>query len=188
MPKQKFTMPDGELTERDMPVWKTPYNFDTNFESERTALYCADPSKTKQEFKDETDINVILARFTRTGETPPVILPEHFADLTNRTTYFDMASAAADANELFYLLPASTRAEHLNDPTRWADAVVQALEQGNRESLEKLGIATSPAAPQGANQGTPPTPDTPAAQASLAPPGGATGGTPPQPPSDTGKK
>lgn len=148
--KQKFNMPDGEIVDREMPQWKTPYNHDREFESDRTGLYCKDPSLTKQEFKEETDINVILERFTRSGEPPPMVLPEHFMDLTERTNYFDMARQIAVANEKFYLLPAATRAEFQNDPTRWADAVVQAVHLGDREYLAELGI-DAPERPQAAD-------------------------------------
>ena len=111
--KQKFLMPDGELKEHDMPIWKTPWNHDTNFESDRTATFCADESLTKQEFVEEQNINVILERLAKTGEIPNVVLPEHFLDLSGRTDYFTMASKIADANQLFYTLDAAKRAEHL---------------------------------------------------------------------------
>lgn len=163
--KQKVTMPSGEIVEKDLPVWKTPYNHDTNFESDRTSLYCKDPAKTKQEFRDETDINVIINRFMKTGEPPPIALPEHFMDLSQRTTYFDMASRVAEANKLFYELPATKREEFQNNPNLWADAVVKATNQGDYKTLEELGLEVperpevpdiqlkeTPEAPKGAPQ------------------------------------
>lgn len=160
--KQKFQMPDGEIREQDIPMWKTPYNHDREFESDRTGLYCKDPSLTKQEFKEETDINVILERFTRSGEPPPMVLPEHFMDLTERTNYFDMSRQIAEANKNFYLLPAALRANFQNDPTRWADAVVQAVHLGDREYLEELGIEAppKPLAAEQAKPGATPAPET----------------------------
>jgi hypothetical protein len=140
--KQKFAMPDGEITEKEFPIWKTPYNHDTNFESDRTATYCKDPSLTKQEFVEEADINNILARFLKTKEVPPMALPEHFTDTTGKLTYFEMEMKLAETSAMFYSLPAATRAEHQNDPTQWADAVVQAVQQGNGDALDDLGIDT----------------------------------------------
>jgi len=139
----KIKMPDGELVENKTPQWKTPFNHDTDFESERTGLYCRDPSLTKQEFKEDADINVILERFMRGGDLPPPVLPEHFADTSGKTTYFEMASKVAIANKVFYELDAKKRAEHLNDPTRWADAVVKATEAKDADALEQLGIDVS---------------------------------------------
>lgn len=133
-------MPDGEVVEKDMPFFKTPWNHDTNFESDRTATFCADPSLTKQEFVEEQDINTIIERLTKGGEIPNIVLPEHFLDLSGRTDYFTMASKIADTNRLFYTLDAKTREDHLNDPARWADAVVKATEAGDADQLELLGI------------------------------------------------
>lgn len=173
--KRKFQMPDGEIREHEMPEFKTPYNHDRDFESERTGLFCKDPSLTKQEFKEESDINVILERFMRGGDAPPPVLPEHFMDLTGRTNYFDMATKIAEANRIFYLLDARTRAEHLNDPTRWADAVVKATETGDRDGLRALGLDVPPEKPQEppegrSKPGATPAPDKPIA-ASEAPKG-----------------
>lgn len=177
--KQKYTMPDGEIVEKDMPAWKTPYNHDTNFESDRTALYCADPSLTKQEFKEDCDINVIIERFIKTGQPPPITLPEHFGDLTTRLTYFEAATAMAEANKLFYLLPAAKRAEHLNDPNRWADTVMVALEKGDTETLIANGIEVERRAAEGGDPGNPLSGGTPAPTPAGAPsPPAPTGGTP----------
>lgn len=120
--------------------FKTPFNHDTNAESDRTGLACADPSLTKQEFKEDADINNIIARFQQTNELPPIPLPEHFMDIRNRQTYLQVQEHMAEANAIFYKLPAQLRAEHLNDPARWADAVVKAVEAGDLEKARKLGI------------------------------------------------
>lgn len=186
--KTKFTMPDGEIIEKEMPLFKTQYNHDRDFESERTAFFDDEPSLTKQEFKEETDINVILDRFMKTGQPPPITLPEHFGDLTTRLTYFDAATAMAEANALFYMLPAAKRAEHLNDPNRWADAIMVALEKGDRETLTANGIQMPPEKPQGANLGDPPSGGSPAPKPAQTPPEGPkTGATPVNPQSDTQK-
>lgn len=135
-------MPDGEVLTKDFPQFKTPYNHDTNFESDRTALYCKDPSLTKQEFVEEADINNILKRFLKTGEPPPMALPEHFVDTTTKLDMFEMQSRLAEANEMFYRLPADKRAAQQNDPARWADAVIQAATKGDGDALDELGIDT----------------------------------------------
>lgn len=166
--KQKFAMPSGELVEKDMPIFKTPYNHDTNFESDRTGLYCTEPSLTKQEFKDECDINVILARYAQTDMVPPTVLPEHFRDFTNRTSYFEMSERVADAKAAFYTLDADVRAEYQNDPARWADSVVDKLQKRKFEALREMGIdiplpndtgntpGGTPAPTSGEGGGTPP--------------------------------
>lgn len=192
--KQKFVMPTGDIVEKDMPAFKTPYNHDTNFESERTALYCDDPSLTKQEFVEDADINNILNRFLKNGEPPPMVVPEDFLDISDRSTYFDFASATAEANARFYTLNAKTRAEFLNDPARWADEVIRATNEGDRDRLAEIGIAVNEKAPE-PKAGDPPAGGSPARQpagAALEP--SKTGGGPPKPedkssnpPSDKGK-
>lgn len=168
--KAKILMPAGELVEGEIPAWKTPYNHNTRLESARVALYCQDESLTKQEFKDETDINVILQRFMKTGEPPPMPLPEHFTDVTGRTSYFEMASKVATAQESFYLLPAAKRAEYQNDPTRWADAVVAAVDAGDRDALAGLGIDVPQApTPEATRKAQEPPKPTPAGEGSPAP-------------------
>lgn len=186
--KQKFEMPDGEIVEKDFPAFKTPYNHDTNFESDRTAFYDTEPSATKQEFKEDADINVIINRFLKTGQPPPIALPEHFGDLTTRLTYFEAASAQAEAHALFYTLPPALRAEHLNDANRWADTVMVALEKGDRNTLIANGIAVPPENPQEPTSGRPPAVGTPAAAAAKAASEGTPKGeTPVTPQSDTKK-
>lgn len=134
-------LPTGEIKEAaPLPQWKTPYNHDTNLVSDLTALYCADESKTKQEFVEEQDINKIMERLLRGAQQAEVALPEHFTDMTGKLDYFTMQNKIAQANSLFYLLPASIRSEHLNDPSRWADQVVAATLAGDGDKLEKLGI------------------------------------------------
>lgn len=139
--KTKFLMPTGDLVERDFPQFKTPFNHDTNFESDRTALYCKDESLTKQEFAHETDINVILERFTRTGEPPPMPVPEDFIDTTHRATFLQISQELADANALFYKLPARIRNACANNVGLWADQVVQATARGDGDRLNELGLA-----------------------------------------------
>lgn len=180
--KQKYLMPDGEIVEHDRPQFKTPYNHDTNFESDRTAWYSTEPSLTKQEFKDDVDINVIIKRALATGEPPPMALPEHFADIPERISHFEMASKVAEANALFYELPAEKRAVFQNDPTRWADQVLDALDRGDVKALNAMGIdAKANHKPQdGDSKGGNTTPVTPPTNAAPAAPAAATAaGTPP---------
>lgn len=185
--KQKFAMPDGEILEKDMPQWKTPWNHDTNFESDRTAFYSSEPSLTKQEFANDADINVILNRFAATREPPPIVLPEHFGDTTENPTYYEMAERTATAYENFYKLPASTRSAFQNDPSLWADAVVQASDSNDRETLRNLGIHVPPESHQEPNRVTPVQGGPPAPAPVPTAPGGPEGGAAPKPPTDSGK-
>ena len=46
---------------------RSAYTFDSDAVSNETALDCGDESVTQQCFKDECDINVLLAKFAVTG-------------------------------------------------------------------------------------------------------------------------
>lgn len=138
-------MPDGEILP-DLTVpktgifFKTPYNHDRDIESARTGLYCNDQSLTKQEFAEEVDINVIINRYLKTGEPPPMPVPEHFMDTSTKPTYFEMQQRIAEANANFYKLPPDLRAQHQNNPEIWADQVVKALAKKDGDTLLELGI------------------------------------------------
>lgn len=156
--------------------FKTPNNYDRNAESDRVALHCPEKTLTQQHFKDETDINIILARYQQAGMAPPMAVPEEFRDISEgRMTYFELQQRLADASAKFYMLDPKLRYEHSNDPTRWADAVVKATEEGDRAALRKLGLDAPDPTPE------PPTPTggtpdpVPAAGASQAPKNGPGG-------------
>lgn len=120
--------------------WKTPNNHDTNAESDASALHCYDTSLTKQEFKDEADINKIMERFLQTGQVNNLVLPEHFQDITGKLTYEQISQRLADANQTFYKLDASIRDEFGNSPAKWADQVMKRLAKGDQEGLAEIGV------------------------------------------------
>lgn len=172
--KLKYLTTDGVFEDL---LWKTPYNHDTNAESDRVALTCEDPSRTQQQFKESTDINWILATYAQREETPPLALPEHFADLSEgRMTYLEMQERQAEARASFYVLPPQIRADHLNNPALWADQVVQATDRGDWRKLQELGLdAKEPLQPAPTPSGDTPAPDPEkeAPGASKTPPKGA---------------
>lgn len=165
MKPNTYLTTDGEVK----PIFfKTPFNHDRDAESAASALLCQDKSLTQQQFKEEADINFILERYRASQQIPPIALPEHYLDLTERPSWHEIQTRLADANKTFYLLPPEIRAEHLNNPARWADQVVAATDAGDRAKLRALGLdAPDPTEPPT------PTVETPAAVPADAPPSGA---------------
>lgn len=164
------------VTAEPVLFFKTPYNHDRDAESARVATVNDEPSLTKQEFKDETDINVLLERFMKNNEPPPAPLPEHFMDLTGRTTYFEMHSKMAEAKDAFYQLDPKIRYQYQNDPSKWADDVVRTIENGDLKGLEKMGISLpeKPKEPGTPTGGAPaPVPPAGAPSAPITAPSGA---------------
>lgn len=76
-----------------------------------------EPSRTKQEFAAESDINVLLATYERTGQLPAYreIAPT-YADVSNLPDYQEALNFVADANRHFSALPAKIRERFHNDP------------------------------------------------------------------------
>lgn len=133
----------------------------------RVALSFSGSGRTKQNFKDECDINTILSRFQRTGNLT------HTSSRTPR--YEDVADLdfhgamqlVAGANGMFSELPAKIRDRFANDPGRLLEFL---QDPENRAEALKLGLlapsptnvdasvapAASPQASGGGSSGEPP--------------------------------
>ena len=116
---------------------------------------------TKQSFKDECDVNTIMARYQFTGEMP--VLNQQAPQYLDATGY-DYQSAmefVAGAKSLFGDLPSELRNRFNNDPALFLDFCSQ---EKNRPEMAELGLLASPIIP-------PIVPGTPApVQAPVEPP------------------
>lgn len=120
---------------------RAPFNYDTDEASLESGLACEDPSLAQQQFKDESDINVIMERFNRTGEViAPVRLPE-FGDFTEVSDYHTALSRVREAQETFEGFPAHIRARFENDAGRFVEFV---MDDANMEEALALGIVERP--------------------------------------------
>lgn len=103
------------------------------------------PSMTKQSFKDEVDINNIMAKFQKTGAI------KHFAK--HAPTYgdatpielMDAQNIIANSSSMFEELPSSIRKRFDNDPVKFL-AFVQ--DEKNTDEMVKLGLKIQPQALQ----------------------------------------
>ena len=77
-------------------------------------------SMTRQEHKEECDINSILARYERTGELPPGRQPRYVH--CDSMTYQESLAVVQQANEAFHELPARIRDMYSNNPTLFLEA------------------------------------------------------------------
>lgn len=103
----------------------------------RSQIQFTTPGRTKQSFKDECDINVIMRRYQVTGE---------LVHLNQRSPLFgdfpdmDFQSAMAiviQARENFATLPSEVRDRFANDPGRLLSFL---QDPANREEAIKLGL------------------------------------------------
>lgn len=91
--------------------------------------------RTKQSFKDSTDVNKILARFARTGTLSHL---QQWGGQYGDFAGFDFQAAQnqiARANSMFHQLPAEVRREFSNEPARFFDFVNDPANAGRLHQL-----------------------------------------------------
>jgi hypothetical protein len=114
--------PEGEVL--TTPFFKTPYNHNRDEESARTALYCADPTKTQQHEAEAADINTIVRNFGVTGKLPLVDMPPTIDTFDEEA--FDFQSAMniiAQAKHSFAGMDANVRSAFNNDPQLYVNQI-----------------------------------------------------------------
>lgn len=85
----------------------------------RVSFESDEPSMTKQSFKDECDINVIMRRYEASGILPiPQAGEPRYADLTTSSDFQAAMMEVAAARTAFAELPARIRDRFDNDPAR----------------------------------------------------------------------
>lgn len=97
------------------------------------------PSRTKQSMKDECDVNLILARHSRTGILSHLNQMEaRYGDLVG-IDFQTAANIVADARSLFEELPAKIRKKFGNNPGQFLEFTD---DPANRDKLVEMGLAT----------------------------------------------
>ncbi|WNK14552.1 MAG: internal scaffolding protein [Microvirus sp.] len=122
----------------------------------RVSISFTGSGRTKQEFKDECDINVLMGKYLRTGQMDHVNqrLPQ-FADVTD-IDFQAAQNLIADAHAMFEEIPSAVRARFDNDPGKLLDWV---HDPRNAKEASDLGFLNLEKCPPGYY--TAPTPSTP---------------------------
>lgn len=105
------------------------------------------PSRTKQEFKEDADINNIIKKYKRTGLLPQAVQTQMIeGDFTDTAeTYQEALNIVTGANSLFMGLPAELRAKFKNDPQNFLEFCENPK---NLDELIELGLVEKrPATP-----------------------------------------
>lgn len=107
------------------------------------------PTMTRQEYRDECDVNVLMRKYEATGVVPPVngATPQYLdvSDVPDLARALDIVDRATSA---FMALPASVRREFDNDPVKF---VAFAESPDNLDKMREWGLAPKaeePPAPQ----------------------------------------
>lgn len=110
---------------------------------ERVQIDCSGDSRTKQSFKDECDINRILASYSKTG------VLEHmnkatgmYGELPTDIDYQSNMNAVIAAQEAFSGLPSEIRNRFENDPAQFLAFI---HEPSNHDEMVELGLVAAPA-------------------------------------------
>lgn len=129
-------------------------------------------SRTKQQFKDECDINVIISRFLRTGHLDVLQrLEPRYGDVTG-LDFINAMNTVARAQTLFNELPAEIRNRFENQPAKFLDFV---QDEKNRPEAEELGLLKKVTK---IDQGPTAAPTTAPLKADATPPATSTGTAP----------
>lgn len=116
-----------------------------------------EPTLTKQSFKDDCDVNVILKRFETTGILPEATSSPQFGDFADVDDYQSALHKVMAAEDAFMSLDAKLRLRFENDPVRFVDFVSNPANNAELIALglvnapkpvDKPGVAASSAAPE----------------------------------------
>lgn len=128
---------------------RSSYNYDRREAGRESALVCtSEEDMAQQQFKDESDINVMVRRFMRGDEIPHVDV--RHGDFTRVTDFHSAMNEVVKARESFERLPARIRSRFDNDPGKLLDFVSD--ERNEAEGI-RLGILPKPEADDGEAQG-----------------------------------
>lgn len=119
------------------PFVRNPYNYDMNAAGDESGLECTDPTLAQQQYKEESDINTIVKRFTLTGQLPQNVRMPEYADFTENLNFHDAMNAIVAAREAFDQMPADVRARFHNDPGEFVDFT---NDRNNLAEARKLGL------------------------------------------------
>jgi len=141
--------------------------FRTRFSSNqaRPKVTCtAEEGKTMQEFVKDCDINLIIAKYRKTGVLPESVrrVAGQYGDFSQVPTFQEMQEKINLGMELFAALPAKVRKQFSNDPGEFLAA---AETDEGRKLMVTLGLGKDPtvgevpSSPvQGESAGTQPAP------------------------------
>lgn len=103
-------------------------------------VFFDEPSRTRQEFADECDINVLMSKFEATGVVSHVNQRQPmYLDLSDGVLPLQEAlDTVRAATESFMSLPARARAEFDNDPVKFVE---YAQNPENIDQMVKWGLA-----------------------------------------------
>lgn len=108
---------------------------------ERVSFTTKGPSRAFQEFKDECDINVLMARHNKGQSITQNPRTPEYLDVSEVQDFHASVNFLQETQNVFDQLPAEIRKEFGNDPQAMLEFV---RDEGNRERAQELGIIPTP--------------------------------------------
>jgi phage internal scaffolding protein len=104
----------------------------------RVQLHFNDDTLTHQSFREQCDINKIVARYKKTGIVEHLSSSEpRYGDFLDATDYHDSLNKVITAQGMFNDLPSTVRHKFKNDPAQFLDF---AMNPENQKEMEELGL------------------------------------------------
>ncbi|AXF52308.1 MAG: internal scaffolding protein [Microviridae sp.] len=98
---------------------------------------CKTKSRTKQQFKDATNINNIMKKYRRTGTVPITRQELQYVDNTELPTFRQRQHLIIESKAIFERLPSELRLRFENDPANFFEYLQN---PDNLEQMEKDGF------------------------------------------------
>jgi len=156
-----------QITNMEQPSYSTQFVFPYGPKM-RVRIGFAAEGRTKQSFKDECDINVILKQYEKTGQLPASYNPTapQYADVTG-VDFQAAQNLIAEASTMFQRLPAKVRDRFENSPAKFLQFTSN---EKNLPEMEEMGllrpinerVIPTPQPAANAAPSAPPAPSTPA--------------------------
>lgn len=119
-----------------------------------------DPVYTQQSFAEEADINVLMARYEKTGGlVDPRVVPTRqpfYGDFSEGLDYLDAQNRVLEARGRFDALPARIRDYFRNDPVEFLHFVGDPANMAEGARIGLWKVPPSPGEPVKADAGTSP--------------------------------
>lgn len=113
-------------------------------------------SRTKQSFRDESEINKIVARYQKTGIVDHVAkYGGSYGDLPGPEDFHAAMNLVTDASSMFEELPSSVRSRFANDPSAFLEFVGN---EENHAEMVKMGLIRETPAPEPVTEAEPEVP------------------------------
>lgn len=108
-----------------------------NTPRKRVQISFPEEGRTKQSFKDECDINLIMAKFTKTGAINHVNTFGQTYGFANSIDFTEAMQLITTAQQMFDGLPSAIRTQFENDPSQFLDFV---QDDDNTAEMQKMGL------------------------------------------------